>query len=387
MHQKYQTEKTNTTISPTNIKKIRREIKLKKTHNILIILTGGTICSFADKAGKRDSDVERAHTLIERNFRASGSRYSSEECVTFDKEKPLDILSENMTTGNWNILISKMRTYDYSKYDGVIILHGTDTLAYTGALLSILMAGTKIPVFLVSSQLPPDDEKANGNANFRAAAELIINGIEPNIYAVYRNTETDGLGETQRMYIHYCSHLLQCANRSENFYSPDMAEVSQENAVFEGKSSGGERMYLYHDFELSPCVLRIIPYVGIDYEHYCMKGVKAILHGTYHSSTMAVTPYKDDESKRYTSQAILSLKKRCDECKPPIPLFLEHCHRDAYNYISTGIILKCGAIPVWTMTSEMTYVKLLVGCALGYEGEKLNEFMNREINDEFVYRD
>ncbi len=170
MHQKYQTEKTNTTISPTNIKKIRREIKLKKTHNILIILTGGTICSFADKAGKRDSDVERAHTLIERNFRASGSRYSSEECVTFDKEKPLDILSENMTTGNWNILISKMRTYDYSKYDGVIILHGTDTLAYTGALLSILMAGTKIPVFLVSSQLPPDDEKANGNANFRAAA-------------------------------------------------------------------------------------------------------------------------------------------------------------------------------------------------------------------------
>ena len=49
--------------------------------------------------------------------------------------------------------------------------------------------------------------------------------------------------------------------------------------------------------------------------------------------------------------------------------------------------MKYGAIPVWTMTSEMTYVKLLVGCALGYEGEKLNEFMNREINDEFVYRD
>ena len=73
--------------------------------------------------------------------------------------------------------------------------------------------------------------------------------------------------------------------------------------------------------------------------------------------------------------------------RAPIPLFLEHCHRDAYNYISTGIILKCGAIPVWTMTSEMTYVKLLVGCALGYEGEELKEFMNREINDEFVYRD
>ncbi len=78
------------------------------------------------------------------------------------------------------------------------------------------------------------------------------------------------------MYIHYCSHLLQCANRSENFYSPDMAEVSQENAFLRGNPLA-ERMYLYHDFELSPCILRIIPYVGIDYEHYCMKGVKAIL--------------------------------------------------------------------------------------------------------------
>ena len=39
------------------------------------------------------------------------------------------------------------------------------------------------------------------------------------------------------------------------------------------------------------------------------------------------------------------------------------------------------------LVSEMTYVKLLVGCALGYEGEELKEFMNREINDEFVYRD
>lgn len=214
---------------------------MKTPHNILIILTGGTICSFADKAGKRDSDAERAHTLIEKKFRASGSRYSSEECVTFDKEKPLDILSENMTTGNWNILISKMRTYDYSKYDGVIILHGTDTLAYTGALLSILMAGTRIPVFLVSSQLPPDDDEANGNANFKAAVELIVNGIEPNIYAVYRNTETDGSGETQRMYIHYCSHLLQCANRSENFYSPDMAEVSRRTLFLRGNPPAKRR--------------------------------------------------------------------------------------------------------------------------------------------------
>lgn len=358
-----------------------------KKHNILVILTGGTICSFPDETGKNDSDAERAQIIIESNFRASGSCFSSGEYVSFDKEKPLDILSENMTVGNWNILISKMKTYDYSKYDGVIILHGTDTLAYTSSLLSILMADVGIPVFLVSSQLPPDDEKANGNANFKAAVELIINGTEPNVYVVYRNTEDDGGKETQRMYIHYGSHLLQCGNRSDNFYSEDMSEISMENAVFEGKTcrreGGGKKSILYDSFELSPCVLRIAPYVGIDYEHYNIDGVKAILHGTYHSGTMTVNPSGDDEPERYTSQAILSLKKRCDDCEPPIPVFIEHCNESAYKYVTTAVILESGAIPVWRMTSEMTYVKLLVGCALGYEGEKLCEFMNDMINDEF----
>ena len=179
----------------------KQEIAPKK---ILIILTGGTICSFLNEKGEQHSDTQKAEALIVHNFRNGQSKYRSESDVIFHTEKPLDVLSENMTVEMWQTLSDKIKTYDFSLYDGVIILHGTDTLAYTSSFLSILLAGIKIPVFMVSSQLPLYNENANGNANFRCAVEKIVEGITPNIYVVYRNDDT----AEKTMYIHLASRLL-----------------------------------------------------------------------------------------------------------------------------------------------------------------------------------
>lgn len=367
--------------------------ELSKQQRILLILTGGTICSFVNEKGERDSDAERAQTLIVNNFRASGSALADESRTCFDVKMPLDILSENMTTTHWNTLINAMKGYDYSAYDGVIILHGTDTLAYTASLLSMLMEGTKIPVFLISSQLPPYEAAANGNANFRAAVELTANGIEPNVYAVYRNIEINGGEKEHKMYLHLGSHLLQCGDRSDNFYSIDMQEISMENAVFEGsfiktndeKTPAAEgSMPLCDCGELSPCVLKIAPYVGINYDWFSLEGVKAVLHGTYHSCTMAVDPYKDEDP--LTNHAVLSLKKRCDDAAPPVPLFFEPCNEAAYKYATTGIVLGSGAKTIWQTTSETAYIKLLLGCSNGLEGDALERYLNTEINGEFIYK-
>lgn len=370
---------------------MNNENSTAKKYNILVVFTGGTICSFANEDGERESDTERAQAIIVNNFRASESEYAPEERTSFVGSMPLDILSENMTTRHWNTLITAMKSIDYSAFDGIIILHGTDTLAYTAALLSMLMAGTKIPVFLVSSQLPPYEKEANGNANFRAAVELIVNGIEPNVYAVYRNAEIIDGEKKQTMYLHFAAHLQQCGDRSDNFYSADMTEISMENAVFKGSfvKENSEKAYdeklmpLYECRELSPCVLRIAPYVGINYDWYSLEGVRAVLHGTYHSCTVAVDPYDD---LICSNHAILSLKMRCETANPPIPLFLEPCNEDAYKYATTGIILRSGAKALWHTTSEMAYIKLLLGCSNGLADEALEEYLSTEINGEFVYK-
>lgn len=352
------------------------------TKRILLILTGGTICSFATANAEQASDTERAQALIVANFRNSDSEYSSEKCVEFIPSSPLDTLSENMTVIHWNALINNMKTYDFSKYDGVIILHGTDTLAYTAALLSLVLSGLPIPVILVSSQLAPYNPEANGNANFKAAVELIVNGIEPNVYVVYRNEETNGNESIKTMFVHYAAHIVQCANHSNNFYSKDMAPISSENAVFKGCRSGaGAPIFMNERFDiLSSKVLKIQPYVGLDYSRFSLDGVNAVVHGTYHSSTVATNPkFPGADCSKYSTMYLAQL---CGKSNPPIPLFIEPFEKVTYE--TTGEAIRNGILPIKNLTSEMAYVKTLVGCSLGLSAEALYDYINTNINNEFL---
>lgn len=355
---------------------------------ILIILTGGTICSFANENGEQQADTSRAETLIVKNFRASDSKFRDESAVSFYTRRPLNVLSENMTVKHWNTLISKLRRYNFSKYDGVIILHGTDTLAYTSSLLSMLLAGIGKPVFMVSSQLPLYERESNGNDNFKTAVEHIVRGIEPNVYVAYRNDYVEINQNRSVMYIHYGAHLLQCQNHSNNFYSFDMTPI-EEGEFFKGVAAPSREALLYEIGRLKNCVLKIEPYVNIDYSRYSLRGVRAVLHHTYHSSTMAVNPYHSDvtlenEAKiNYGRDSIMHLKKRCDAAGAD--LFIEPCDKKrTYRYATTGIVLRSGAFAIYRTTAETAYVKLLIGCAMGAKGSELENFVNTEINGEFI---
>ncbi len=346
---------------------------------ILLILTGGTICSFANANGEQASDTKKAQALILENFRKSNSRYKSESCVQFTSVSPLDVLSENMTVHHWDVLLRAMKSYAYSDYDGVIILHGTDTLAYTASLLSLVLAGLRTPVIMVSSQLALYNPNANGNENFKAAVELIVNGIKPNVYAVYRNENE--LGQ-KTMYVHYAAHLMQCANHSNNFYSKDMTPISFENAVFDGMESLGEDpIFQKEQFDLrSVRVLKLQPYVGLDYSTIFLDGVTAVVHGTYHSGTVATDPHLDRAD--CSDYSIMHFKRLCDNHVPPIPLFIEPYEQTTYE--TTGDALRNGILPIENLTSEMAYVKVLVGCALGYRGNTLCEYLKTNVNSEFL---
>ena len=79
------------------------------------------------------------------------------------------------------------------------------------------------------------------------------------------------------------------------------------------------------------------------------------------------------------------LKKRCDATANGTEMYIEPCNgENAYLYDTTGIVLRSKVGTSWRTTSEMAYVKLMIGCALGYEGERLQEFINTEINGEFI---
>ncbi len=338
-------------------------------NKILLVFTGGTICSFKnEKTNKLGADVKKANRVIVENFKNSGSRFSG---VHFDDEMPLNILSENMTVEKWNALLDFFRGFKrFNEYDGVIILHGTDTLAFTSALLSVTLGNIGIPVMLVSSQLDLSNPEANGNLNFKVAVELIMKSVKPNVYAVYKNS--DG-----RCFVHYGAHLEQCACYSDDFFSKTQTEIIEEDPVFEGVEFRKSDM-LNSFNEISGGVLKITPYVGLDYNVFNLENIKAVVHGTYHSQSVCVST----QTGSVGETALQSFTKKCSQKN--IPVILEPCSEEAYKYESTKAALESGAIGVYGMTSEMTYVKTLLAVSMNLSKSELSQFLKENVNNEFI---
>ena len=334
-------------------------------NKILLILTGGTICSAENTDGKRETDAEKAKLKIISEFRKCNSPFNG---IVFDTVMPLDTLSENMTFQKWNVLLDELRKVNSEDYSGIIILHGTDTLAYTASLLSLVMSEKNLPVCLVSSHSPIDCDGTNANINFRTAVELIMNGLKPNVYAVYENSD-------KKTYLYYGSHLLQCGNYSNDFFSKDMLAVKNiETACKESIEFETHNNLLNKIQKLDKNVLIINPYVGLDYNSINIRSVSAVVHTTYHSQTVCV----DGDGNSFTEFA-----KRCK--KEGVSLILTPCDKDSYSYVSTASALENGVIPVNGMTNETVYAKTVIGCSLGLISDELAEFLNKNVNRESVY--
>lgn len=126
---------------------------------ILLIATGGTIASTTGKHGL--SPMVSAEELIE---------YVPEirKCCEADYIQPYNIDSTNVTPAHWLTLAEAIRE-NYAAYDGFVVCHGTDTMAYTAAALSYLIQNSKKPIVLTGSQKPIDKEDTDARINLRDA--------------------------------------------------------------------------------------------------------------------------------------------------------------------------------------------------------------------------
>lgn len=326
----------------------------------MIISTGGTISSrLVD--GCRRLCTDNSDATIITNF-LKNEKYASLTGGIFENSGfGNKTLSENMTFSKLEKLISHIKGFDLKAFSGVIILHGTDTLAYTSALLSLVLSDTPVPVMLVSGDAPPDMEKSNANANFEKAVELILSGIAPNIYAPYRNA--DG-----RMTVHLGSRLMQSPNFTSDFFSAKKVDESE----FEKISRARKPLPKEIEF-LSPSALLINPYVNLDYRAITLDEVLAVAHGTYHSGTFCT-----DEG-RYS---LVEFAKRCK--KGSVSLFVAPCKLDEEQYETVFEALAEAEMTPVPMTTEMLYIKVTLALSMGLRGEEIKGFVLTEYNAEMI---
>jgi len=89
------------------------------------------------------------------------------ETISF--AEPID--SSNMQPKNW-LTIAQIIYDNYDKYDGFVVLHGSDTMAYTASALSFLLENLSKPVILTGSQLPIGEIRTDAKENLLTAIEI-----------------------------------------------------------------------------------------------------------------------------------------------------------------------------------------------------------------------
>ena len=132
---------------------------------ILIIYTGGTIGMIEDPETGTLSPFDFDH-LIDNVPKIRMLDYDIEH-IQF--APPID--SSDITPTHWQQIASEIGR-NYNKFDGFVVLHGTDTMAYTASALSFMLENLSKPVIITGSQLPIGEVRTDGEENLITALQI-----------------------------------------------------------------------------------------------------------------------------------------------------------------------------------------------------------------------
>lgn len=136
-----------------------------KQPKILLIYTGGTIGMIEDEKSHSLKPFDFSH-LIDNVPKLRMLNYQIDN-IQFSK--PID--SSDMHPNNWIEIAGIIETH-YDSYDGFVVLHGTDTMAYTASALSFLLENLAKPVIITGSQLPIGEVRTDGEENLITAIQI-----------------------------------------------------------------------------------------------------------------------------------------------------------------------------------------------------------------------
>lgn len=330
---------------------------------ILVIFTGGTIGS-ASHQGVLRVDEGTKYLLLEK------FREKVDFPVDFDTLCPFEILSENMTHVEWQMLCDTVGKVDVKKYLGIIVAHGTDTLSYTAALLSFAFPSLSIPLLLVSSHYPLSDVCENGTDCFGAAVRFILEEGVNGVFAVCH----DKKGTVK---VHLGTRLLPCDPVHDAF--SDFGKEPYGTLEKDG-------FHLNRDLSLiAPEKLRLGPlsfgahilvihaHPNTDYRAFNpLENTRAVIHTLYHSDTAS------------TAEEPYSLRCFIEKCfNRGIEVYLLSQSQKTQNLYQTAADLaKTGAITLRGISLPAAYAKLHVAYAQSTFVPK--DFVSMNIAGEFL---
>jgi L-asparaginase len=320
---------------------------------LLLLLTGGTLLMTSADGKKRISlDEERTSRDMVFEVPSLGRLAELETRHLFHMD------SANMQPSDWLTLAREVHT-QLPNYDGIVVVHGTDTMAYTASALALLLGPVPKPIVLTGSQKPLADVRTDARQNLVDAA-LVATLPVPEVSIVMHSHALRGARATKKD-----------AWGFDSFDSPHVAplvDLGIDVEVAAHVQSAGELQPF--DDRLEPRVLAVRVFPGLDpalVRGAVRAGVKGLVLEGYGTGNVSASliPALDEARTRNVPVVVVS-----------------QCLRgfvDLERYEGGVLAAEAGAISAKDMTVEAALAKLMIGLGRYGNGDELRAWFARSV--------
>lgn len=331
---------------------------------ILIIYTGGTIGMIKTEQGYYPvSGV--FNKALEQIPELYSDMMPSWDLVEFSTL--LD--SSNITVNEWNN-IGKTIYDNYDSYDGFVVLHGTDTMAYTASALSFMLQNLDKPVVLTGSQIPLVELRSDGRDNIITSMYIAADGVVNEVCLYFGGQLLRG----NRTMKYSADGLI--AFTSPNY--PPLAEAGiaikyNENALLKKNSEA----FTFKEMENVPIgVIKVFPGIQFQlFESIMTEKLKGIVIETFGAGN--IPSY---------SGALLPIIKKAFNCGTVVTV-CSQCPQGSVilgAYETSSNLKMSGAVSAFDMTTEASVAKLYYLFSCNYSKEQIKEMMEQDLCGELT---
>lgn len=262
------------------------------------------------------------------------------EIVEYD---PL-IDSSDMCPANWHKIATDIKV-QYGNFDGFVILHGTDTMAYSASALAFKLRGISKPVIFTGAQLPLGQIRNDARENLKTAMMLAANYSIPEVSLFFGDHLIRG-----------CRSTKVSATRFDAFDSPNyppLASVGTSIEVHEEdirQNDEGGKLTILPIQQAEIATFRLFPGMSLDiFNHFLKRPLKGIVLETFGDGNGPSDSEFLDSIKKANDDGMVILG--CTQCI--------HGGVTQEGYATGTALTKAGVIPGRDMTIEAALTKLM----------------------------